>query len=586
MDVARLGIAVDSSEAVDASGDLDRLTASGARAEQQSAKLGRSTKVASDAARRGRTDWRQIGLQFNQVSQQTAATGNFMQALSIQLPDILMFLGPIGLAAGIASPAIFGLGQSFFAAGEDARGLDETLGDLETAMSDIDRAGKIAGQSLDELQQKYGQQALAVRELYRELVAVNQQQALNATQAAIAAAENQLTGIEDRLRDFAAARREFLAAQDVTGALRGEIEPLEREMNEALRSLQDEFNLTSAQAYRIVGAMEDIREAKGPEEAAEASKALSSAIASAADEGANLDAVLINVANSAATAFAAFSEALELGRRVTDNMQSGVGLETDQFGGSTLLPPTLEEDEGRKRRRGGGGRSLADRFQSDLERLQQQLMTEREVVDEWYFESQEILADRRAQEILGEEEHKNALLALEEEYQNRVSGVRDSGNSHALSGTSKFFGDMANATAKGSGAMFEVTKKFSAAQGIINSYAAFTEVLKDPSFIGRPWARVAAAGAALSAGLGAVSSLRSVSPGGGGGSLPSSSIASSGLNSGASAASQQDGGLLDVRVQLAGVQPGDMIRVSDIPELYEAIVKESGRRGFRSITFV
>lgn len=65
--------------------------------------------------------------------------------------------------------------------------------------------------------------------------------------------------------------------------------------------------------------------------------------------------------------------------------------------------------------------------------------------------------------------------------------------------------------------MFQGSKKLSAAFGIANSWLAFTEVLKDPSFIGNPFGRIAAAGAALSAGLNAVRNIKSASPGGGGG---------------------------------------------------------------------
>ena len=66
------------------------------------------------------------------------------------------------------------------------------------------------------------------------------------------------------------------------------------------------------------------------------------------------------------------------------------------------------------------------------------------------------------------------------------------------------------------GTLFQGSKKISAAIALANSWLAFTEVLKDPAYIGRPWARIAAAGAALSSGLNAVRAIKSASPGGGG----------------------------------------------------------------------
>jgi hypothetical protein len=73
------------------------------------------------------------------------------------------------------------------------------------------------------------------------------------------------------------------------------------------------------------------------------------------------------------------------------------------------------------------------------------------------------------------------------------------------------------------GTLFNESKKFAIAQSLVNSYLAFTEVLKDPSLIGRPFARVAAAGAVLASGLAQVKAIRSASPGGGGGGAVASS---------------------------------------------------------------
>ncbi len=48
---------------------------------------------------------RMMALQLSQVAQQTQVTGNFLQSLAIQLPDLALGFGPIGIAAGIAAGA-------------------------------------------------------------------------------------------------------------------------------------------------------------------------------------------------------------------------------------------------------------------------------------------------------------------------------------------------------------------------------------------------------------------------------------------------------------------------------------------------
>lgn len=78
------------------------------------------------------------------------------------------------------------------------------------------------------------------------------------------------------------------------------------------------------------------------------------------------------------------------------------------------------------------------------------------------------------------------------------------------------------------GTLFEGSKKISAGIALANSWLAFTEVLKDPSFIGRPWARAAAAFAALKPGLQAVKNIQSARPGGGGGGGGASAAAPAG----------------------------------------------------------
>ena len=75
------------------------------------------------------------------------------------------------------------------------------------------------------------------------------------------------------------------------------------------------------------------------------------------------------------------------------------------------------------------------------------------------------------------------------------------------------------------GQMFQGSKKISAGIALANSWLAFTEVLKDPSYVGRPIARFAAAGAALASGLNAVKNINSAQAGGTGGSSATASAA-------------------------------------------------------------
>lgn len=78
------------------------------------------------------------------------------------------------------------------------------------------------------------------------------------------------------------------------------------------------------------------------------------------------------------------------------------------------------------------------------------------------------------------------------------------------------------------GGLFQGSKKISAGIALANSWLAFTEVLKDPSYAGRPWARFAAAASALASGINAVRNIKSAQPGGTGGGASAGGAAGGG----------------------------------------------------------
>jgi hypothetical protein len=175
---------------------------------------------------------------------------------------------------------------------------------------------------------------------------------------------------------------------------------------------------------------------------------------------------------------------------------------------------------------GKGGGAGDDGFVGRLQSLQEQFQTEREVIDAWYDESQAVLADRRAMELLGEEGHKNMLLQVEELYQQQLAALRGQSHQQTLSEAGTFFGAMAGLAQSGGERFVKIQRTMAAAQGLINAYLGATQVLADPKlgFFGKMAAYVSV----LSAGLGLVSAIKGGGSGGavssgGGGSLPSSS---------------------------------------------------------------
>jgi len=94
---------------------------------------------------------RMVSMQLSQVAQQGSATGNYLQALAIQLPDLMLGFGALGILIGAAAGA---LGSYFVSASRDA----------ENASSNL-------SEEIDELAGKYEELGMAQRELIRLKIA-------------------------------------------------------------------------------------------------------------------------------------------------------------------------------------------------------------------------------------------------------------------------------------------------------------------------------------------------------------------------------------------------------------------------------
>lgn len=165
----------------------------------------------------------------------------------------------------------------------------------------------------------------------------------------------------------------------------------------------------------------------------------------------------------------------------------------------------------------GGGGDVGTQMAARLDALSQGLMTERELLEEWRIEGEEALANASEKELEALGGLNEAKLRLTEEYNQRLAALRQAEQSQTLGSYSTLFGNLATAFQSGSGKLLKIGKAFSVAQGLINSYRAYTEVLADPVLVGQPFLRKALAASTLASGLAQVANIKSVSESGGGG---------------------------------------------------------------------
>jgi tryptophan 2,3-dioxygenase len=166
---------------------------------------------------------RMMAMQLSQVAQQASATGNWVQALAIQLPDLTLGFGVVGIAAGVVAGALLPLVANMVSAGEEAETLEDALSRIEDVTSGLKGSLDILSMSVDELAEKYGTAAQRVYEYAR-------------VQAELRAsiAEQDLRAQVDVLGD--------LASKYTTVVDAG------RNYRNVLQRLQDDFGLTSQQA--------------------------------------------------------------------------------------------------------------------------------------------------------------------------------------------------------------------------------------------------------------------------------------------------------------------------------------------------
>jgi hypothetical protein len=118
----------------------------------------------------------------------------------------------------------------------------------------------------------------------------------------------------------------------------------------------------------------------------------------------------------------------------------------------------------------------------------------------------------------------------------RIKALTEGGLSDKLGAWGSYFSNLATLMGTSNKKLLGIAKAFQASQSLIDAWGAYTKVLNDPSLVGRPFARVAAAAQVFAAGLGAVNAIKSIGEGGGGATAGAAAGAAGG---GAGAAPQQ-----------------------------------------------
>lgn len=198
----------------------------------------------------------------------------------------------------------------------------------------------------------------------------------------------------------------------------------------------------------------------------------------------------------------AIADGMAMGIAAADKLRASIAA---ALGGGEEGPPeitpgaSLGDDTGGAGAPGGGAVS---NILQELQALTDSFKTAEQLQIDSFQRQQQILDQALRRRLVTAKQYAGLMEKVEATHQFKMKQEANRGVSDTLNAL---------------GNLFQGSKKIGAAIALANSWMAFTEVLKDPSYVGRPFARFAAAASALASGLNAVRSIKSVTPGGGGG---------------------------------------------------------------------
>ena len=575
MDIAQLGIKIDSQSAVKAEGDLERLTVAAGKADAAADRLAANTgKVAPAMAGAGQGS-RMLALQLSQVAQQTSATGNFVQALAIQLPDMAIGFGAVGIAASIvASVALPALVSALSSGESEAKSFEEALDTLQSRLSDLQDTAKVfSSDGLAEMKEKYGELNAEILQHIELMRQVDMREAMIASKDAIASLSAELEGFftdqYNGLRDLFGlglieANKLYASFEraKAAGSFDDQVEALTQIRNQIMDATGGIQNMTDEQFAFYTQVQDSLDSMMQLSQAAAQTGWLSGMISEAQSLAGSLwDAVSAKWALADDQQYSAMGD---------DERGSQRGQRTS--GGEFRSQQAVRERRSAMGRGGGGGGGGGgvDQYAADLEALVGSLESEREILDAWYEESQMILEDRRAQEILGTEAHKQALLDIEAEYQQRLAEIDGNSQQQRLSDTASFFGSLASIASAGGSKTAKAVAAFQAIEGTINAYGAAIKALNTPGITLA--GRFAAYASVLAAGLKGVAAIRSAGGVGGGGG-GAGTIAAQG---------QQQAQQQTVEYVVRGIDRDALYTGEMFARIFDGLTEEASKRGMQT----
>lgn len=283
--------------------DYDRLSVAERRAAREAMTFGRASKSAAGHTRGMAGGMRNLGLQLNQVAQVGGMTGNWMQAFAVQLPDMLLGFGALGIGVGILAGAMIPLISSWADGADKAEVLEDAISALEDAMGSLRSSGDALDNPISNILGKYedlSAEAFNVLQIQHEIARLRANRAFGKAASAASdalggefipedATREQIERVGELIaiqKDLTQARKDEMAALTEMGRARSEADDARlldlrrtlaglsdfnqetaaqneflqnnQEIYDFLKELEQQFGITTREAAQLAGALIDI----------------------------------------------------------------------------------------------------------------------------------------------------------------------------------------------------------------------------------------------------------------------------------------------------------------------------------------
>lgn len=320
IDLATIGVKVDTSDLAKGEAALDQFAGEGEKAEKR---IDKSTKaIAADLKRPGAAaktlapemkgaareatgfqnalkgpGVRNFAQQMNQVAQQTAAGGGFFRALTIQMPDLLLGFGTLGIAAGVAAPAIMGVVGALFSTENAGEALENRLESLSKAVSKYRSASNAISMTSQQLEDAFGSQSGAIQTALDFQAQLAKADAMRELEA----------GIVSVTKAFGGLSRSEMVTHDTTRGFWASMFDkapvgLIKEIDNTFHTIRSELELTEEQAAQLTFGLEALANAEGLESQIQAGSALNDIFIEIYGNAANIPESLRGMAGATAEA--------------------------------------------------------------------------------------------------------------------------------------------------------------------------------------------------------------------------------------------------------------------------------------------